>query len=244
MAKRQEKGAADPGKAVGYIRVSTDEQALGPEAQRAAIERWCAAQEVVLEAVFEDLGVSGAAPLEKRPGLNAALDALALHGAGVLLVAKRDRLARDVVVGAVVERLVERQGARILAADGTGNGDGPEHALMRHLILAFASYERALAAARTRAALRVKKARGERVGSIPIGHRLSEDGVTLLPDPGEQAAVALIRELRGRGHSLRQIDRELRARGIRSRTGEKWHVQSLSNVLRDAEPVPVALDAR
>jgi len=66
--------------------------------------------------------------------------ALTAQGAGVLLVAKRDRLARDVIVSAVVERLVERQGARVMAADGTGNGDSPEAELMRRIADAFSVY--------------------------------------------------------------------------------------------------------
>lgn len=60
MAARRRKRAADPGKVVGYVRVSTDEQALGPEAQRAALEAWCSAHQAALVAVFSDLGVSRA----------------------------------------------------------------------------------------------------------------------------------------------------------------------------------------
>jgi DNA invertase Pin-like site-specific DNA recombinase len=92
MARRRKRDA-DPSLAVGYVRVSTDEQALGPEAQREALEGWCERHGARLCATFEDIGVSGGTPLEKRTGLNVALDALAEHGAGVFLVAKRDRLA-------------------------------------------------------------------------------------------------------------------------------------------------------
>jgi site-specific DNA recombinase len=235
MATRRKKRHTDPKVVVGYVRVSTDEQALGPEAQLQAIHSWCDAEGASLAAVHDDIGVSGATPVEKRPGLNLALDALAEHGAGVLLVAKRDRLARDVVVGAVAERMAERLGARVMSADGTGNGDGPEHQLMRHLIDCFASYERALIGARTKAALRVKKLRGERVGAIPLGYRLADEEGKLEKDPREQAAIALVHELRGKGMTLRAIDKELQARGFRPRGGRYWHVQTLSNILRTAD---------
>jgi DNA invertase Pin-like site-specific DNA recombinase len=232
MAGRKRKAPADPKKVVGYVRVSTDEQALGPEAQKAAIREWCRANGAVLVAVHEDLGVTGATPVEKRPGLNLALDALAEHGAGVLLLAKRGRLARDVIVGAVAERMAERLGARVFSADGTGNGDGPEHQLIRRLIDCFASYERALIGALTKAALRVDKMRGERVGAIPLAYRLADDAGKLDEDPREQKAIALIHELRGKGLSLRAIDRELRGQGFPARSGRAWHVQTIANVIQ------------
>ena len=95
-----------------------------------------------------------------------ALDALAAEGAGVLLVAKRDRLARDIVVGAVVERLVEREGARVLSADGTGNGDRPEDQLMRNLVASFATY--AESGVMRRRGLEVRNGQGPRAATLHI----------------------------------------------------------------------------
>src|SRR5690349_20875443 len=100
---RTRRTRSDQSRVVGYIRVSTSEQALGSEAQVAALHSWCSSRGVELIAVCSDLGVSGATAIDKRPGLLAAMDALSEHGAGVLLVAKRDRLARDVIVAAMVE---------------------------------------------------------------------------------------------------------------------------------------------
>ncbi len=157
MAKRAKTGEAT--KVVLYVRVSTDEQALGPAAQRAAAQRWCEARGSQLVAVCEDLGVSGGAPLDKCAGLLSALRELEAHGAGVLLVAKRDRLARDVVKAAMVEQLASRAGAVVVSAAGEGEGTDPAAALMRTMVDAFAQYERALIGARTKAALAVTRRR-------------------------------------------------------------------------------------
>src|SRR5215469_9398058 len=129
-----------PSRCIGYIRASTEDQSLGPEAQRTALEKWCQSHGAELVATFEDLGVSGGLELDKRPGLLAALDALRDNRAAVLLVAKRDRLARDVMVAAMVNRLAEKAGAQVLSADGVGNGDEPEALLMRNIGNAFAEY--------------------------------------------------------------------------------------------------------
>lgn len=230
MGKRAPKNQGDPAVVVGYIRVSTTEQKLGPEAQRRELERWCQAHGARLAAVHEDHGVQGAADLDRRPGLQEALDALTEHGAGVLLVAKRDRLARDVVLAAMIERLAERQGGRVLTADGTGNGSGPEAQLMRGMVDLFAQYERAIIRARIRAALAVKKRRGELIGSVPYGCRLGSDGRTLMPDPGEQRVVEVVRAGRARGLTLRAIGAELDSLELRPRTGGAWHPTTINRI--------------
>ncbi|MCZ7684437.1 MAG: recombinase family protein [Sandaracinaceae bacterium] len=155
--------ATDPTLAVLYLRVSTTDQNLGPDAQLATVERWACANGVRILATHGDHGVSGGASLDRRPGLLAALDALKEHGAGLLVVAKRDRLARDPIVAAMVEAAAARVGARIVSAAGEGDGDDPAAILMRRMVDAFAEYERHMIRARTKAALAVKRSRGERV---------------------------------------------------------------------------------
>lgn len=218
-----------PHVAVAYLRCSTDRQDLSPAAQRGAVTAWATREKVEVVAFHEDIGISGGAPIEDRPGLLAALEAVRSARAGVLVVARRDRLARDVLTAAMVERLCEREGAKVLAADGTGNGDGPEAALMRTLLDAFAAYERALIRARTRAALAVKRARGERTGGVPMGHVVDGNG-RLGVNEREAAAVARARELRAAGMSLRQIATALEAEGHRPR-GLRWHVETLSRIV-------------
>lgn len=193
-------------RAVAYLRVSTNEQAesgLGLDAQRAAVTAEAERMGATLDpaSVFVDEGVSGGADLHQCPALVAALDAL--EDGAVLVVAKRDRLGRDVYRLALIERMAERAGARIVSADGTGNGDDPAALLMRRMVDAFAEYERALIRSRTSAALQAKKARGERLGRPRYGWRV-EDG-ELVPVEDEQAVVRQVADLRAQGLSQRAI---------------------------------------
>lgn len=220
----------NPRRVVGYVRVSTDEQHQGPRAQRDAFAAWCAKAGCELVAVFEDKGVSGASSPADRPGFVQAIDALADLDAGVLLVAKRDRLARDVMHAAMAERMAERSGAVVRSADGTGEGTGPEAALMRAMVDAFAAYERDVIRARTRAALAAKRVRGERTGEVPFGSQVAADGVHLEANPAEAEAVAIVRELRAAGLSIRKIAVELEARGVPAR-GERWHPTTVARLL-------------
>lgn len=229
MAKRVTPGS--PRLAVAYLRVSTDKQELGPEAQRAAIDSWAAREGVQVAAYCVDEDVCSVTPTEDRKGLGEAIRAIADSGAGFLVVAKRDRIARDVVLTSLVERAVEAAGARVVSAAGEGNGDTPADQFMRTVIDGAAQYERALIRARTRAALAVKKARGERVGSVPYGQRLAADGVRLEPDAGEQTVLALVAELRAAGVSQRKIAGELTSRGHVSRAGKPFALMQIQRML-------------
>jgi len=228
MAKRIKAG--DPKVAIGYIRVSTDEQSLGPEAQRAAIEKWAQSRGVRVAAVFEDHGVSGGAPAEKRPGLLAALAALRENGAGLLVAAKRDRVGRDTVIVAMVEQAAAHAGATVTTADGASDGAGPEGALMRGIVDVFAAYERGVIRSRTRAALAVKRTRGERIGGIPYGYELAADGVHLEESAAEQAVIEQIRGLRAAGLSLRAVTAECERRGMVSRVGRPFSLTQIARL--------------
>jgi DNA invertase Pin-like site-specific DNA recombinase len=213
--------------AIAYLRVSTDDQELGPVAQREAITRWCEGEGLDIVGVYEDRGVSGAAPLDKRTGLMAAIGALAEHGATALVVAKRDRLARDTLAAAMIERLTEKAGARVLCVGGVGNDDSPEGLLMRRMVDAFAEYERAMIRARIKAAMAVKKGRRELVGAVPYGYQLADDGVHLEPDPREQRVIAKVQEYRRQGLSLRRVGERMAKQGIAPRSGGKWHAETV-----------------
>ncbi len=229
-------------RSVVYLRVSTDEQAasgLGLEAQTHACHQWAEREGCPVAGAFTDDGVSGAAPIDKRPGL---LDAIAaLEPGDVLLVAKRDRLGRDPIVSAMIESAAARKSCRVVSAAGEGTADDdPSSVLMRRLVDAFAEYERLLIRARTRAALAAKKRRGERTGQVPYGSRLDGDGKTVLPDPAEAAVMAQVHGMHAAGRSLREIAKGLDAQGVRPKNGRpKWSHQSIAAILkRPGAPAP------
>lgn len=213
--------------AIGYIRVSTDDQALGQAAQRAALEAWAAREGVTLASVHVDAGVSGAAPLEARPALLEAMVELGELKAGVLVVMRRDRLARDPIVAAIVEREAAKLGARVISADGVGVGDSPEAQLMRRIVDAMAEYERALIKARTRAALAVKRSRGELIGSVPLGLRVDASG-KLEPGGPDAALVARAKALRASGLSLVRVAEAMASEGLVGRSGRPWNATQVA----------------
>lgn len=218
--------------AVAYLRLSKDEDgALGPDAQRASILAYAKSKGLEVTSWHQDIGVSGTTPVPDRPGLMGALSALKAEGKGtVLVVAKRDRLARSVLVAATAEGLVRRLGCSVVSADGAGAGDGPEAQLMRTILDAFSEFERALIVARTRAALAVRRAAGLRVTRHPRFGFQHVDG-RLVPDPREQVTLAAIHALRDAGMGPVAIARRLAAEGHVGRTGRPLARVTVSRAL-------------
>lgn len=218
---------------MGYRRVSTTEQGesgLGLDGQTTAIETTAARLGVPVVAIFTDSGISGAAGIESRPGLADCLNAL--RRGDVLVVSRRDRIARDAFLSVVIEREVAKKGCRIISASGEGTeNDDATSIFVRRVLDAVAELERALIAARTRAAMAAARKKGRRVGRIPFGSRLTEDGRHLEPDAHEQQVLTDIRTLRAKGYALADIAETLNARGLRNRAGRTWRRQFVGQLL-------------
>ena len=152
---------SDPARTlISYLRVSTDRQGksgLGLEAQRAAIETFAHANGygIVAEYVEVETG-KGSDALSRRPQLAAAL-AAARKAKCAVVVAKLDRLSRDV---AFIAGLMAQRVPFVVAE--LGEDADP---FMLHLYAALAEKERAMIAARTKAALAAKRAQGVQLGN-------------------------------------------------------------------------------
>jgi DNA invertase Pin-like site-specific DNA recombinase len=221
-----------------YTRVSTDEQAAagnGLAAQMAACEQFAAKAGHTITACHTDAGVSGAAGLEDRPGLMAAV--AGLRRGDALIVAKRCRLGRDQMAVLMIEKAVGRKGAVILSADGVGNADDPASQFMKNVIDAAAVYERNLIRARTKAALAAKRRAGELTGEVPFGWSVDAEG-NLIEQADEQAVLSIVHELRAAGVSLRRIAAVLTEAGHHTKKGNAaWSHTTIKSILTRAAAV-------
>lgn len=231
MVSRRSKRTDKALTCVAYMRVSTDDQLLSPEGQRADIEAWASREGYTVVAWHLDDGVSGGLEIDQRPALAAAMRDVAEGRATALVVTKRDRLARDAFVAAVIERELAKSKGRVLTTTGAGNGDSSADRMMRSMLDNFAEFERAQIKERTKRALQVKKARGELTGSAPYGQRVAEDGVHLEPNPEEQKAMARAAELAAT-LTVRALTEALNAEGFRTRAGTPWTHQGVHRWLR------------
>lgn len=233
---------------VGYIRVSTSEQArdgVSLDAQRAKIRQFCNLHNLTLVALCEDPGIS--AKSLDRPGLSSALARLDQGLADGIVVAKLDRLTRSL---ADWDRLIRSHfgpgGKTLLSVADSIDTRTAGGRMVLNLFVLIAQWEREIIQERTQEALDHKRSRGERLGQVPFGARVAADGVTLEPDSAEAEALADIVALRREGSSLREIGRAMEARGIRPKRGGRWSPESIRQLLiraAEAESEGVAIGA-
>ncbi len=214
---------------VGYVRVSTSQQGrsgLGLEAQKEALERFAATEGFTLGRAFVEVETGrGSDALERRPQLAAAL-AEARRQRCAVVVAKLDRLSRDVhfISGLMAHRVP------FMVAE-LGSDVDP---FILHLFAALAEKERAMISTRTKAALAAAMARGVRLGGPKLAkaRKSAVASIKALADQHAANVLPVIREIRRAGAtSLRQIADALNARGITTPRGGQWHASSVRNVL-------------
>ena len=221
-------------RAIAYTRVSTQEQAesgLSLTGQRERIAAYCTAKNWELVETVEDAGVSGGTLV--RPGLSRVLELVRRRQVDVVVTLKLDRLTRSVRdLGDLVETFDHAQVAFATVTDNfdttTANGK-----LVLNILGSVAQWERDIIAERTSDAMQVARSQGRRVGAVPFGFTLTEDGGTLEPDAEKLAVVVEIAEQRRNGGTLRGIARTLNAAGIATAHAATWTAEQVRRVLRN-----------
>lgn len=220
-------------KLLGYVRVSTDEQAreglsLGQQPER--LRAYCALHGHQLVDVIADEGVSASVPLAKREGGRALLARLkAGEGQGVVVL-RLDRLFRDALDGLAFFRgTAERLGVAVHSVTELIDSSTPAGRLSLTIQLAAAQYERDLAVQRATECNAALREQGRVYGHVPYGcvavgagdaRRLMRNPETW---PHRETIIARLKT-----HSLREVAWQLDAMGIPSPTGKpRWSPNTL-----------------
>ena len=219
--------------ATAYLRTSSaanvGEHKDSARRQRLAVDRYAGAAGLEVVAEFADEAVSGADPVETRPGFAAMLERVEAAGIGLVLVEDASRFARSVLAQELGVLIMARRGVRVVTAGGedlTGTGD-PAKVMMRQVAGAFAEYEKArlvlkLKGARDRASERL----GRRVEGRK-GHRETSPGLVR-----EGKRLARRNPKTGETRSLRGIAGELARLGHATAGGRPFSASQVQRLLR------------
>ena len=197
-------------KAIGYIRVSTEGQAVDGvslDAQKAKIEAWCVANDFELEGVFVDAGLSGKRA-DNRPELQSALTAVT-ESKGALIVYSLSRLARSTRDTLAISERLAKAGADLVSLSEKIDTTSAAGKMVFQMLAVLAEFERNQISERTKAAMAHMRDRGKYLGQVPFGFDLAADGTTLVPNVTELEAIEMMLTLRTGGYSLRAIAAEL-----------------------------------
>jgi DNA invertase Pin-like site-specific DNA recombinase len=217
--------------AVAYLRTSSATN-VGADKdsekrQRQAIEAFAKRGRYELEEWFNDPAVSGADPIDTRPGFAALLARVAGNGVRTVIVEDASRFARQLLTQEAGIALLVGLGVRVLTASGDDLTDSDDEfrVAMRQIMGAFSQLEKTRlvkklkgARERKRKATRKCEGRKSQLESNPDAVKLAKRLHRASPKTGERM-------------SLRRISAELASAGFRNEHGEPFHAQSIRNML-------------
>ena len=204
-------------KVVGYVRVSTTEQAdsgAGLDAQRAAVTAEAERRGWELLDVLEDAGASGKSL--NRPGLAAALEAVENGDAKAIIVAKLDRLSRSVHDFAGLMQRAQQRGWALPALDLGIDTTTAAGGLIANVMASVAEWERRIIGERTAAALAIRRAQGVQLGR---------------PREVTPELVDRIRSLYRSAGSYAEAARILNRERVLPPRGRQWYPDSIRRVV-------------
>lgn len=223
---------ADNRKSVAYLRTSSGTN-TGPDKdsekrQRAAIQGYARRSGITVVEWFNDPAVSGADPIEDRPGFSALLDRIEGNGVRIVLVEDASRFARDLVAQELGLMMLIKRGVRVFTASGDDMTDtaDPGRIMMRQIAGSFAQYEKARLVAKLKAARDRKKALTGKCG-----------GRKTLAETRPEV-VALARELHQQRLSLRKISAALAAAGHVTSGGRAYSPNAVLGMLQQPASTP------
>lgn len=222
-------------KAVCYVRVSTQEQALhgvSLNAQEERLSAYCVMQGLDVIQTFREEGISASKALNTRPKGTEMLELLRKKKAGHIVALKLDRLFRNAEdalrqtsawdSSGVTLHLVDMGGQSLCTSSAIGR-------MMLTMMAAFAEFERNLISERTAAALQHKKIHLQPYARIPFGFDRKNDA--LVVNSYELGVVRQIQEWRANGYTLRAIANRLNATKVPAKKDGQWFASTIRQIL-------------
>jgi DNA invertase Pin-like site-specific DNA recombinase len=219
-------------RAVGYVRVSTDEQGLSVESQRERIKSYCIAKDLELVSIFEDIGVSGTTEPARRDGLPPAMKLISEGGADILIVVKNDRIARRASFQKEVIYSITARGSQYISLTENVDTTTPAGKLYLSMLAEFAEYEVELIRERTKSAINHLRETGQAYSKSMFGYtkqgsKKNGDAKSLfVADPLEQEIIQYMISL------YDEKDRRITWQGVSKRIEERYNIFKFPNTWR------------
>jgi site-specific DNA recombinase len=219
-------------KAIGYCRVSTEQQAnegVSIELQIEKIKQYCELYNYELLDIVVDAGIS--AKSLKRPGITNVLHMLDNNEADALIIYKLDRLTRSLADWSILikDYFNDKSGKTLLAVMDQIDTSTAAGRMCLNLMMTVFQWEREVISERTKVALQHKKSKGQPLGSAKFGEDINK--VNLSPNSDQQQVINLIIQLRSTGNTLQQIADYLNQNNYLTKRSKSWYPKTVKNVI-------------
>ncbi|MBW1837824.1 MAG: recombinase family protein [Deltaproteobacteria bacterium] len=217
-------------KAIGYIRVSTDEQAkegVSLENQEAKIRAYCNLKDFEILEIVQDAGIS--AKNLRRPGAQKVIEMARNKMVNAVVVYKLDRMFRSTSDALLTTKQFDQWGVSFHSISENLDTKSAMGKFFFTLTAALAEMEREIIGERTRDVLQRKKANGEVYGHVPFGFKRFKG--RLIAHKDEQKIIQTVLGMRQEGLNYSRISRELNQMGLKTKKGNRWYPQTVKNVI-------------
>ncbi len=195
-------------KAVGYIRLSTEDQAkegISLENQETKIRAYEEINDLELLEIIRDEGASGKSL--DREVMTRLLEMIDAGDVQAITVYKLDRLSRKTLDTLNFIKTFESRGIAFHSISEKVDTKSATGKFFLTIISAVAQMERDLIAERTRDALSHKKLKGEWAGRVPFGFKVEDR--RLVEDPAQVKVIQKAKRMKRAGKSMRDIHKAL-----------------------------------
>jgi DNA invertase Pin-like site-specific DNA recombinase len=220
-------------KTIIYIRVSTSQQAaegISLEAQKQRLLQYCNFNGLDVVSVISDEGLSGSN--SNRQGYQELMNLVKTKQVEAVAVYSLSRFARNTIEVLKSIEVMNKKNIQFHSLTEKIDTTSPTGRFFLTTLAALGQLEREQISERTKDALAHKKSKSERVGQIPFGFELDEDGIHLVKNEREQKIINLVLSLRSSGFTYKNIAAELEKRGIKSKVNKiKWGATQIRNII-------------
>ena len=233
-------------KAYGYVRVSTEEQAqegLSIEVQTEKIRQYAALRDLDLVEIIVDAGISGSTL--DRPGMTRLRELLCEEETGHVITYKFDRLSRKLLnLLQLVDQEIAKNKVKLHSIGEQIDTSTAMGRAQLQIIGVFAELTLGQIGERTKEALALKKAKGERLGTTPFGFRTPGPGEAMVPNDEEiEVAKAILSWYDQTDWTLQKIADTLNEEGFTTKRGGKWYPTSVQRVVKKRDRYESWIDA-
>lgn len=224
-------------KTIGYIRVSTEEQAregISLEAQEKRIRNYCDYKGYELTEVIKDEGISGGKN-KKREGFVSVLNRIEQNGFDAIILYSLERISRDMLTLLCLEKLLNEYNVELHTIEGEIDTSTPDGYLSFAMRAFLGEMERRQVKYRTKKAMEYKKQKGEVVGSVPYG--FARKGKDLIPVEKEQEIIRIVNRLYKQDKGIAAIARKLTKLNYKTRRSKEFSALQVRRIIKDYQPV-------